>query len=189
MEKGLKILYSLVGIVLLTILGNTIFLNQGVLKLKALSWLPVDFASHGVWKVILAQYFLWTALVLFVILFLAILVVIFFPCCYSELELADNNGKLKLKKSAVEGYVKSLVQSEGVMKNPNVTVNIYKKKFKVDVKGQVIPRLNVIAHTEQLRKDLESGLKVLFGVEHSVDLSVEVKDIVNEKALRTSRVE
>lgn len=189
MAKGLKILYSLVGIVLLTILGNAIFLNQRVLKLQSLSWLPVDFTSHGVWKVILTQYFLWTAVVLFVILFLTILVVIFFPRRYSEIELADNNGKLKLKKSAIEGYVKSLVQSEGGMKNPNVTVNLYKKKFKVDVKGQVIPHSNVVANTGKLKKDLEKGLEVLFGIKHNVDFNIEVKDIIEEKALRTSRVE
>lgn len=189
MAKGLKILYSLVGIVLLTVLGNAIFLNQRVLNLQALSWLPVDFTAHGVWKEILSQYFLWAAVVFFVIVFLAILVVMFFPRRYSEVELADNNGKLKLKKSAVEGYVKSLVQSEGLMKNPNVTANLYKKKFKVDVKGQVIPRSNIIANTEQLKKDLETGLKAFFGVEHNVDFSVKVKDVVEEKALKTSRVE
>lgn len=189
MAKGLKILYSLLGITLLTVLGNVIFLNQRVLNLQVLSWIPVDFTTHGVWKEILSQYFLWAAVVLFVIVFLAILVVMFFPRRYSEIELADNQGKLKLKKSAVEGYVKSLVQSEGLMKNPSVTANLYKKKFKVDVKGQVIPRSNVIANTEQLKHDLETGLKAFFGVEHNVDFSVKVKDVIEEKALKTSRVE
>lgn len=189
MAKGLKFLYSLIGLVLLTVLGNAIFLNQRVLNLPALSWLPVDFQTNGVWKEILSQYFLWAAVILFVIVLVAILVVMFFPRRYSEVELADNNGKLKLKKSAVEGYVKSLVQSEGLMKNPTVTANLYKKKFKVDVKGQVVPRSNVIANTEQLKKDLETGLKAFFGIEHDVDFNVKVKDVVEEKTIKYGRVE
>lgn len=189
MAKGWKVLYSLVGIVLLTVLGNVILLNQRILRLPALSWLPVNFRVNSIWQEILSRYFLWVATVLFVLVIIAIVVVIFFPRRYSEIELTDNKGKLKLKKSAIEGYVKSLVESEGLMKNPKVTANLYKKKFKVDVKGQVVPRSNVITNTEKLKKDLEVGLKAFFGVEHDVDFSVKVKDVIEEKTIKTGRVE
>lgn len=190
MSKGLKVLYSIIGLILLTVLGNAIFLNQRFLSLPYLDWIPTQFKTGGVWREILSQYFLWAAIVLFVITLVAILVIMFFPRRYSEVELADNNGKLKLKKSAVEGYVKSLVQSEGLMKDPNVTANLYKKKFKVDVKGQVIPRSNVIENTQQLQRDLETGLKAFFGVDHNVDFNVKVKDVVdNSKSLKSGRVE
>ncbi|MEQ9764081.1 alkaline shock response membrane anchor protein AmaP [Streptococcus jiangjianxini] len=189
MAKGWKILYSLVGIVLLTVLGNVIFLNQRILRLPALSWVPVNFRAHSIWREFLAQYFLWAAIVLFILVLIGIVVIIFFPRRYSEVELADDKGKLKLKKSAIEGYVKSLVESEGLMKNPKVTASLYKKKFKVDVRGQVVPRSNVITNTEKLKKDLEVGLKAFFGVEHDVDFSVKVKDVIEEKTIKSGRVE
>lgn len=189
MAKGLKIFYSLIGLVLLTILGNVIVLNQRFLDLQAFSWLPVDYRPTVFFREILAQYLLWAATILFVLVLVAILVILFFPRRYSEVELQDKQGKLKLKKSAVEGYVKSLVESESLMKNPKVTAHLYKKKFKVDVKGQVVPRTKVIANTEQLKKDVETGLKAFFGIEHDVDFSVKVKDVVEEKTLKTGRVE
>lgn len=189
MAKGLKMLYSLLGLVLLTVLGNTILLHQRVLHLPALSWLPVDVSFQGFWKDFLAHYFLWAAVVLFVIVCLAILVVIFYPRRYSEVELADNHGKLKLKKSAVEAYVKTLVQAEGLMTNPKVRVQLYKKKFKVDVKGEITKRSNVLAHAEQLRQNLQTGLKAFFGLEQDISFSVKVKDVVNDKAPRSRRVE
>lgn len=189
MAKGLKIVYSLVGLVLLTVLGYVIVLNQRILDLRFLAWLPVSYRPFGVFKEALAQYFFWVSLVLFVLVLVGILVIIFFPRRYSEVELADNQGKLKLKKSAVEGYVKSLVKAEGLMKNPKVTANLYKKKFTVDVKGQVVPRSNVIANTAQLKKDVETGLKAFFGIEHDVDFNVKVKDVVEEKTIKSGRVE
>ncbi|CAM2803980.1 membrane protein [Streptococcus acidominimus] len=189
MAKGLKIIYSLIGLVLLTILAYVIVLNQRVLRLPALAWLPVSWRPNFWFREALAQYFLWVSVILFIVVLVGILVIIFFPRRYSEVELADNQGKLKLKKSAVEGYVKSLVESEGLMKNPRVTANLYKKKFKVDVKGQVVPRTNVIANTEQLKKDLETGLKAFFGVEHDVDFAVKVKDVVEERQTLKGRVE
>lgn len=198
MAKGLKITYSLIGVILLTIFGNVIIRNQRIVNLNALSWLPVKEAhKHGLLDGLfkgfiresLAQYFLWTSIVFFVIVLVGILVIIFFPRRYSEIELAENQGTLKLSKSAIEGYVKSLVESEGIMKNASVKAKLYKDKFKVDVKGQVVPRSNVIANTVQLKNSIETGLKAFFGVEHDVDFTIKVKDVVEGRETLKGRVE
>lgn len=42
---------------------------------------------------------------------------------------------------------------------------------------------------QKLKKDLEVGLKAFFGVEHDVDFSVKVKDVIEEKTIKTGRVE
>lgn len=177
MVKGLKVLYSLIGLILLTVLGNVIFINQRFLNLPSLSWLPVDYYTEGFWKDVLAQYFLWAAVVLFVLVVIAILVIIFFPRRYSEVKLPDGDGKLNLKKSAIEGYVKSLIKSEKIMKNASVSVNVYKKKFKIDVKGNIIPRTDVVEQIDQLKKKIESGIDSFFGVKRKVNFKVKVKDI------------
>ena len=75
------------------------------------------------------------------------------------------------------------------MTNPKVRVQLYKKKFKVDVKGEITKRSNVLAHTEQLRQNLQNGLKAFFGLEQDISFSVKVKDVVNDKAPRSRRVE
>lgn len=189
MSKGLKILYSLLGLVLLTVLGNTIFFNQRMLRFQELAWLPVDFRADMAFREMLAHYFLWAAAVLFVLVLIAILVVLFYPRRYSEIKLADNKGALKLKKSAVEGYVKTLVEAEGLMRKPTVTASLYQNSFKVDVKGQILSQTEVLSTIEQVKKDIETGLKAFFGVEKTVDFNVEVQEILEEKTKKTSRVE
>lgn len=191
MSKGLKILYSLLGLILLTVLGNTIFFNQRMLRFQELAWLPVDFRADMAFREMLAHYFLWAATALFVLVLIAIIVVIFYPRRYSEIELANNKGKLKLKKSAVEGYVKTLVEAEGLMRNVNVVAELYKNSFKVNVRGKLLSQSEVLTTIERVKTDIETGLKAFFGIEQSVDFSVEVQEILEEGTQKNklSRVE
>lgn len=85
-----------------------------------------------------------------------------------------------LKKSAIEGFVKTEVLKTGLMKSPSVTAHLYKKKVKVDVKGLLTSRTNVPEQLEHIQSDVELGLKEFFGLEKKMNTRVFVKQVEEE---------
>ena len=53
----------------------------------------------------MTDYLFWGNIVLTVILILALIVILFYPRTYMDVQLTSNNGDLTLKKSAIEGFV------------------------------------------------------------------------------------
>ncbi|TCD45934.1 alkaline shock response membrane anchor protein AmaP [Streptococcus sp. X16XC17] len=191
MSKFSKTLYSILGILLVILLGLTAleFAPEASLPNEVACQLP-EFSRYGFWGEPLSNYIFWGALIFAVIALLVVIAVIFYPRTYTEVELADGKtGTLLLKKSAIEGYVKTIVRESGYMKSPSVKATLYRKKFKVKVAGKVVPRVAVLEKTSQLSLDIQNGLNEFFGVSKQVDFTVDVKHIEEKKKATSGRVE
>lgn len=94
-----------------------------------------------------------------------------------------------LKKSAIEGFVKSIVSENGVMADPSVHVSLYKKRFKVKVVGQMRSRTAAVQQMSNLEQEIREGLENFFGLTRPVQFSVAVNEIQDSKSRLVSRVE
>lgn len=193
MAKSLKTIYSLLGLILLSIFALVIGVTKNYVDLPAAyDWLQWDidktpeFLYPGLY-----YYFFWTAVVLAVVTLIVLLVVIFYPRTYTEIQLSKKQGILLLKKSAIEGYVKTALHNAGLMTNPNVSATLYKRKFKVDVVGRLDSRVAVTEQINGIQEGIQKGLKEFFGLDQPVAFKVHVKDIAetNRTANRKNRVE
>ena len=86
------------------------------------------------------------------------LVIIFYPKQHLEIKLEDAGGKLKLKNSAIEGFVRSVVNENNFIKNPKVHVNSRKNKCLVSVEGEILPSDNIIKRTQSIKDEIGNGL-------------------------------
>lgn len=189
MSKFLKMTYSFIGIVLLSILGWVIGITAPYVSLPATyNWLEWDIANvPSLLDPILHHYYFWGAIILFVLTLVVILVIMFYPRLYTEIKLDKGNGSLLLKKSAIESYVATAVQSAGLMTNPNVTVKLYKHRFRIDVTGRLASRVGVEDQVSGLKKGIEKGLSEFFGIDKPVHFKVFVKDITDAEYKRAAK--
>ena len=109
------------------------------------------------------------------------LVIIFYPKQHLEIELENAGGELKLKSSAIEGFVRSVVFDNNFIKNPNVRVNCRINKCLVYVEGEILPSDNIIQRTQSIKDEIGNGLTQFFGLNHGVKLDVSVKDYKPKK--------
>lgn len=189
MSKFLKITYSLIGLVLLSSLGWVIGTTGDYVSLpysyRWLSW-DIDRLPNFL-DPALYYYYFWAAIVMFVLVLIILLAVIFYPRTYTEIQLRNKNGKLLLKKSAIENYVATAIKVAGLMPNPNVNAKLYKRKFKIDVSGQLASRVGVTDQVNGIKEGIETGLKEFFGLDRPVNFKVYVKEIADSDRKRVAR--
>lgn len=191
MSKISKTVYCIMGILLVVLLGLIAleFATEVSLPNEVVRQLP-QISRSGFMGDVLTNYIFWTAFVFAVIILMVVILVIFYPSAYTEVELNDSKtGTLLLKKSAIEGYVQTIVNESGYMKSPSVKAILYRKNFKIIVAGKVVPRVAVIEKTHQLSLDIQNGLEQFFGIEKKVNFAVNVKHIEEKKKATSSRVE
>lgn len=191
MSKFSKILYSMLGILLVALLGLTAleFAKEVMLPNNIAQHLP-QFTRDGFWGELRSNYIFWSALLFAALILLLLIGIVFYPRTYTEVELDDTKtGELLLQKSAIEGYVKTLVQESGYMKSPSVKASLYRKKFKVKVTGKIVPRVAVVEKTKQLHHDIQQGLNAFFGISKKLDFTVDIKHLEEKKHTTSSRVE
>lgn len=92
-----------------------------------------------------------------------------------------------MKKSAIENYVATAIKVAGLMPNPNVNAKLYKRKFKIDVSGQLASRVGVTDQVNGIKEGIETGLKEFFGLDRSVNFKVYVKEIADSDRKRVAR--
>ncbi|EHI69358.1 alkaline shock response membrane anchor protein AmaP [Streptococcus ictaluri] len=193
MSKFLKIIYSLGGLVLLSILGWVIGVTADYISLPAsLYWLHWDTNRlPNFLDPALYYYYFWAAFALFIITLVVLLFIIFYPRTYTEIQLKKNKGTLLLKKSAIEAYVATAIKATGLMADPNVSAKLYKRKFKVDVTGELASRVGVVEQLNGIKEGIETGLKEFFGLERPVNFKVCVKEVSDSdrKVAARKRVE
>ncbi|MBJ8349844.1 alkaline shock response membrane anchor protein AmaP [Streptococcus zalophi] len=182
MSKLTKIISFLIGILVLIFLGAVININaHRVILPDYMSWLQYKIELPSYLTMFngdfLSQYLFWMSLVLFFAVIIVILVVLFYPRTKTEIDLKEKQGTLLLNKSAIEGFVRSLINNKEIMETPNVSVKLYKRKFKVVVSGTLESRVNVIPEVSQIKADIEKGLKEFFGLNQSVKFEISVKKI------------
>ncbi|MBJ8325753.1 alkaline shock response membrane anchor protein AmaP [Streptococcus pacificus] len=194
MSKLTKIISFIIGILVLTFLGAVVFINaHSVVLPDYMKWLQYKIELPSYLTMFndgfLSQYLFWVSLVLFVVIIIAILVVLFYPRTKTEIDLKEKQGTLLLSKSAIEGYVRSLIHNKEIMETPNVSVKLYKRKFKVVVSGTLESRVNVVPEVSQIKTDIEKGLREFFGLNQSVKFNISVKKIkAPQKELAAPRV-
>lgn len=192
MSKFLKLTYSLVALVLLSILAFMVwFTGQQINLPRELEWVKFSYDLPEYWKTVGLQFLFWSALVFFVIVLLRTLVIIFKPRLYSEFELEDNKGSLLLQKSAVDGLVKSAITSQSFMKKPVVKTKMHKNKFSVKVSGEALRQSDILGKAKTLQKQIENDLSATLGLKQDVDFKIKVKavEVADKKKSKTSRVE
>lgn len=178
MAKWLKITISIVGLILLSLLGFVVWIGgHNILLPPELQWLKFSFPLFQFLELIAYRYLFWTALVFFILILIGIIVITFLPRTYSEFKLEDNKGKLYLKKSAIEGFVKSKVAEQKYLKNPSVTTKLYKNKFVVKVSGEANRQYDILGRATLLQTQIESDLKDLFGLNKKIHFEVKVKQV------------
>lgn len=194
MSKLTKTLIWVIGLVFLTLMGS-LMLTHAVdallpAELQLLKSVPRFASLNGYVRGVLANYIFWAALILFVVALVALLVVSFWPRTRSELLLQSKGDTLALNKSAIEGVVKSVVETNDYMTNPKVSVKLHKKKFKVHLKGDIIPRTAVAEKAELLKAEVVRSLKEFVGLNYPIKFTVEVTQARKPKSQSsTARVE
>lgn len=194
MSKLTKTLIWVVGLVFLTLMGSLMATHavDALLpaELQLLKSVPRFANLNGYIRGVLANYIFWAALILFVVALVALLVISFWPRTRTDLALTNQGDTLALNKSAIEGVVKSVVEANDYMKNPKVSVKLHKKKFKVHVKGDIVPRYEVAEKAKRIKSDVERSLKEFVGLDYPMTFTVEVKQARQPKSQpRTGRVE
>ncbi|QQQ35766.1 alkaline shock response membrane anchor protein AmaP [Streptococcus mitis] len=173
MSKAKKICFIIFCILILTIFLPVLIDYHQVsdLGIQLFSWRQNHFVEFY-----LSRYIFWGIVALSTLVLLSMLVVLFYPKRYLEIQLKTKNDTLKLKNSAIEGFVRSLVSDHGLIKNPTVHVNLRKNKCFVHVEGKILPSDNIADRCQLIQNEITNGLKQFFGIERQVKLEVLVKD-------------
>ena len=191
MTKAKKIISIIVCLLTLTVMvpimieyHNVSGLDPQFLDLQLFDWKQISFLEFY-----LSRYIFWGALVLSTVIILSILVIAFYPKQHLEVKLSDKGGKLSLKNSAIEGFVKNLVIEQGLINNPSVKINSRRNKCLISVKGESASSENIIQKSDQIRDGIKNGLVEFFGIDKAVKLKISVSDIQKKVTKKsTSRV-
>ena len=180
MSKSKKILLLIFCILILTIFLPILIDYHQVsdLGIQLTSWRQTSFEYY------LARYVFWGLLGLSILVLLWVLVILFYPRQYLEIKLGTKDDKLKLKNSAIEGFVRCLVIDHQLMKEPTVHVNSRKNKCFVTVEGKILPSDNISNRCLVIQNEITHGLKQFFGIEREVKLEVKVKEFEPPKTTK-----
>ena len=192
MSKSRKILFLILCILILTILIPVLldFHNVSGMELQIFTWKLFTWKENPFLAYYLSIYIFWGTLILASLILILMVVILFYPNSRLEIQLADANGKLMVKNSAIEGFVRSLVVDHDLIKDPTVSVKSFKNKCIVSVKGAVVPSENIIKRSQLIQEEIESGLTDFLGINHNVKLKVSVSDFKSKASTKknSSRV-
>ena len=180
MSKSKKILLLIFCILILTIFLPILIDYQQVsdLGIQLASWRQTAIEYY------LARYIFWGLLVLSIFVLLWMLVILFYPRQYLEIKLGTKDDKLKLKNSAIEGFVRCLLNEHLIIKEPKIKVHTRKKKCFVYVEGTAVLSDNIANKFEVVQNEITRGLKEFFGMDREVKLEVSVKEYDPQKATK-----
>ena len=180
MSKSKKILLFIFCILILTI-----FLPV-LIDYHQVSDLGIEIFSWRKWyfEAIISRYVFWGILSLSVLILFLMLVILFYPRQYLEIKIGDKSDKLKLRNSAIEGFVRCLVLDHNLVKEPKIKVQTWKKKCFVSVEGTTVLSDNIANKFEVVQNEITQGLKEFFGIEREVKLEVSVKEYDPQKAAK-----
>ena len=76
------------------------------------------------------------------------------------------------------------VKENDYLKNSKIAVSLFKNKIKIDIKGEIVPRVEVAQKAQVLEQEIIEGLKSFFGLEHTVKLKVKVNTLSNNLKIK-----
>jgi uncharacterized alkaline shock family protein YloU len=133
-------------------------------------------------------YLFWGYTVLSILLVLALIIILFYPRTYLELNLSEKGGTLIVKRSAIEGLVREKVIEYDYLKFPNIDVTLHKHKIEIDVKGEIIPRVEVTQKAQLLEQEIVEALQNYFGLEQKIKIDIEVNNVSRKTSSKSIRV-
>ena len=180
MSKTKKILLLIFCILILTVFLPILIDYQQAsdLGIQLFSWREWSFVAF------ISKYIFWGTLILSVLVLSSILVILFYPKQYLDIQLGTKNDKLKLKNSAIEGFVRCLLDEHKIVNNPKIQVHTRKKKCFVYVEGTAVLSDNIANKFEVVQNEITQGLKEFFGIDREVKLEVSVKEYDPQKATK-----
>ena len=180
MSKSKKILLVSLCILVLTIFLPVLIDYQqvGDLGIEIFSW------RRWYFEAIISKYIFWGVLSLSILIILLILVILFYPRQYLEIKIGDKSDKLKLRNSAIEGFVRCLVLDHKLVKEPKIKVHTRKKKCFIYVEGTTVLSDNIANKFEVVQNEITKGLKEFSGIDREVKLEVLVKEYNPQKAAK-----
>ena len=105
-----------------------------------------------------------------------------------DVQHTSNNENLTLKKSDIEVFVDEKVKESDCLKNSKIAVWLFNNKIKIDIKGGIIPRVEVAQKAQVLEQEIIEGLQKFFGLEHTVKLKVKVNTLSKDDNPKRQRV-
>lgn len=191
MSRLHKSLLSIILLVSLTVTTYVALLNRHVIVVsdRIQKYLDGIVISKPVGTALDIYYF-WIATVLTLLIVILLLVVLFYPRTRTEFLLSGNGGRLTVKKSAIEGYIRTVMTSDGYMKHPDIRIKMFRKKINVNVTGEIIPRTDIIAKANEIKEEIQVGLEQFLGVNSQAYYDITVSNVSSDEGNRKkSRVE
>ena len=164
MATGKKIILIILDLLLLTLV---LPMTWDYYNFMEYDWIRTTSSNIPFIGKYMTDYLFWGNIVLIVILIIALIVILFYPRTYMDVQLTSNNGDLTLKKSAIEGFVGEKIKENDYLKNSKIAVSLFKNKIKIDI---------------------IEGLKSFFGLEHTVKLKVKVNTLSKDDNPKRQRV-
>lgn len=182
MKTRKKIIATLAMLIIILFLYEVITHYQSLVglqrQLPSLSMLP--------WGNIVPYFYFYGG----IILLLSCIFYIFFMWIYLDrydlLTLSeDKKGKLQLKSSAIESYVRLIIEEHRWIDEPKVTVHTKKDKIIIDIEGDLRRTSGIVGKSELLIAQIQSDLKNLLGISKEISTEITFKDTANQKSIAT----
>lgn len=192
MSRLKKAVYIVSGLILMTILAMNIFQFWSVTDYAFnmppyISQFLTSVFNNEIIRFIAVRYVFWASTLVFFTTLILVLVVIFYPRTYTEFKIGKNNHLL-VKKSALESYIKIAIDMNKFMKNPHVSVKVFKRRIKVFVSGEILKTYRISEISNALKEDISNGFKDFLGIEKAIKLKVHVKNITEDEQNKQARV-
>lgn len=184
MAKWKKFVIALIGLLLITVLADSLIRYQSVGQFQFHLLAPKDYPIVGG---ILPIYFFWMAAIFMILILIGIIVVALIPKTTTTIPLKQDKGTLTLSKSAVDGLVKASANETEWLKNPRVKTKMKKKKVRVEVTGTVRPTVDTYEKVQRFNKKTEDEIHRFLGVEAPVEIHVTFKDLQKDTPKRSSQ--
>ena len=166
MSKGKKFIFILADLFFLTILIPILwdYFNYMNFRWELMPSSEIPYIGNH-----LSQYIFISSSILGALLLICLLILIFYPKTYQEVLLDDKTGNLTL--------------------NPKINVTLYQAKIKIDVKGEIIPRVEIVEKTKEIEQEIKESIQNFFGINYDLKLKIKVSSLAENKSSTSRRVE
>ncbi len=162
MSKGKKFIFILADLFFLTILIPILwdYFNYMNFRWELMPSSEIPYIGNH-----LSQYIFISSSILGALLLICLLILIFYPKTYQEVLLDDKTGNLK------------------------INVTLYQAKIKIDVKGEIIPRVEIVEKTKEIEQEIKESIQNFFGINYDLKLKIKVSSLAENKSSTSRRVE
>lgn len=132
------------------------------------------------------QVMFWSALSLAIIFALACLITLFRPTLLKGYTWHDQRNELTIDKKAIEGFIRSSIQSEQVLVDPKIKIALKRRKVVIKVRGKVVDPLALVPSEQEWAQKLSDNLQALLGIEQPKKIIMKI-DRIEEKSVQPNR--